>query len=120
MSICKDCLHYEICDEYVSPHESFPEVEGGCRCFRDKTEPKGLILKVGNVTGYFPKEFIVEAIETHISIVRCKECKRWTPSKRYGTDHNDVKRYYGECVVTHRSEREDHYCSYGGRREDGT
>ena len=34
MSICKDCIHYEICDEYVSPNESFPEVEGGCKCFK--------------------------------------------------------------------------------------
>ena len=30
---CKDCIHYEICDEYVSPDESFPETDG-CRCFR--------------------------------------------------------------------------------------
>ena len=36
MSICKDCIHYEICDPYVSPNESFPEVEGGCTAFRDK------------------------------------------------------------------------------------
>ena len=37
MSICKDCIHYEICDEYVSPCESFPEVEGGCMCFKKQT-----------------------------------------------------------------------------------
>lgn len=33
MSICKDCIHYEICDKYVSPNESFPEVDG-CKCFK--------------------------------------------------------------------------------------
>ena len=48
MSICKDCIHYEICDPYVSPHESFPEVEGGCRCFKDKSRytelPEGAII----------------------------------------------------------------------------
>lgn len=92
MSICKDCIHYEICDEYVAPNESFPEVEGGCRCFKDKAD-------------------VVE-------VVRCKDCRRWTPSKRYGRDLDDVKRYYGDCAVTHRSEREDHYCSYGKRREE--
>ena len=38
MSICKDCIHYEICDEYVSPCESFPEVEGGCKCFKNAAD----------------------------------------------------------------------------------
>ena len=33
MSICKDCIHYCICDEYVSPCESFPETDG-CKCFK--------------------------------------------------------------------------------------
>ena len=28
----------------------------------------GLILTINGVTGYFPKEFIIEAIETHIKI----------------------------------------------------
>lgn len=34
--ICKDCIHYEICDKYVSPCESFPETDG-CKCFKDKS-----------------------------------------------------------------------------------
>ena len=38
MSICKDCIHYEICDPYVSPNESFPETEGGCKCFKTTTD----------------------------------------------------------------------------------
>lgn len=38
MSLCKDCIHYEICDHYVAPNESFPEVEGGCKCFKDKSD----------------------------------------------------------------------------------
>ena len=37
MSICKDCIHYEICDEYVSPCESFPETDG-CKCFKAKAD----------------------------------------------------------------------------------
>ncbi len=51
MSICKDCIHYEICDEYVSPCESFPEVEGGCKCFKNAAD-------------------VVE-------VVRCKDCKHY-------------------------------------------
>ena len=38
MSICKDCIHYEICDPYVSPNESVPETEGGCKCFKTTTD----------------------------------------------------------------------------------
>lgn len=38
MSVCKECIHYEICDPYVAPDESFPEVEGGCKCFKPTTE----------------------------------------------------------------------------------
>ena len=48
MSICKDCIHYEICDEYVSPCESFPETDG-CKCFKSTAD-------------------VVE-------VVRCRDCK---------------------------------------------
>ena len=38
MSICGKCIHYEICDEYVSPCETFPEIENGCRCYKLKDD----------------------------------------------------------------------------------
>lgn len=47
MRICKDCIHYGICSEYVSPCESFPETDG-CPCFKNKAD-------------------VVE-------VVRCKDC----------------------------------------------
>lgn len=47
MSICKDCIHYEICDKYVAPNESFPEVDG-CRCFKDKSNFVEFPCKVGD------------------------------------------------------------------------
>lgn len=34
---CGNCIHYNICDPYVSPKESFPEVKGGCQAFKDKS-----------------------------------------------------------------------------------
>lgn len=119
MSICKDCIHYDICDPYVAPNESFPEVEGSCRCFKDKTEKNGLILKVNGVTGYFPKEFIVEAIETHMSVVRCKDCEFNVANMEI--DENDGTDYSGEDIVcsyfmTDGMEEND-YCSRGKRRE---
>lgn len=50
MSVCKDCIHYEICDKYVSPNESFPEVDG-CKCFKASADA--------------------------VKVVRCKDCKWW-------------------------------------------
>ena len=38
MSICGKCIHYEICDEYVSPCETFPEIENGCPCYKSKDD----------------------------------------------------------------------------------
>ena len=39
MAQCKDCIHYEICDEYVSPCESFPKTDG-CKCFKTAEDVK--------------------------------------------------------------------------------
>lgn len=47
MSICGKCIHYEICDEYVSPCETFPETDG-CPCYKSK--------------------------EDVVEVVRCSEC----------------------------------------------
>ena len=44
---CKDCIHYEICDPYVSSNESFPEVNG-CKCFKDKSRYIETPCKVGD------------------------------------------------------------------------
>lgn len=37
MSTCKDCLHYDVCDRFTAPNETYPEV-GGCRCFKPKAD----------------------------------------------------------------------------------
>lgn len=66
---CGNCIHYEICDPYVSPNESFPEVKGGCKCFKDKSLFVELPCKVGdkvycaNFITKEIKEFKVEYIE---------------------------------------------------------
>ena len=38
---------------------------GGCS-YAEKTEEKGLVLTIDGVTGYFPEEFIVEAIKAYM------------------------------------------------------
>ena len=90
MSICKDCIHYEICDEYVSPNESFPEVDG-CKCFKSSAE-------------------VVE-------VVRCKDCVSSRPLNR--NDRFEA-RYSAGCVYCMRTDEGvayDDYCSCGKRRE---
>lgn len=44
---CGRCIHYPVCEAFVSPGESFPEVEGGCGCFKDKDdyEPSGTAIE---------------------------------------------------------------------------
>lgn len=36
MKKCGNCMHYEVCEKYVEPNESFPEFKGGCPAFTDK------------------------------------------------------------------------------------
>lgn len=35
---CGDCEDFHICEEYVDPNETFPEVKGGCPAFIAKKE----------------------------------------------------------------------------------
>lgn len=36
MHKCGDCFHFEYCKKYVTKDETFPEVKGGCGCFKRK------------------------------------------------------------------------------------
>lgn len=88
MSICKDCIHYEICSPYVAPDESFPEVDG-CKCFKAKSDM--------------------------VEVVRCKGCKHLeiiNDGKVYAkcrmTDF-EFQPFGTDTRV--------HYCGYGERSE---
>lgn len=37
MLSCNECLHYDVCDRFTAPNETYPEV-GGCRCFKNKAD----------------------------------------------------------------------------------
>lgn len=89
---CGNCIHYEVCSPYVSPNESFPEADGGCKCFK-------------------PAESLTE-------VVRCKDCFFWQKGGHdYLTDQT-----WGEChqALGHSgryAETEaDDFCSYGERK----
>lgn len=88
MSTCKDCLHYEVCDRFTAPNETYPEV-GGCRCFKDKADY--VEVKHG-------KWIYVETDENDMAIVKCSECN----TKRYGT-----QKYCGKCGAKMDGERKE-------------
>ena len=54
---CKDCIHYEVCEPYTSPNESFPEKKGGCPLFKDKARFIELPCAVGD-TVYVPWHWV--------------------------------------------------------------
>ena len=50
-----------------------------------------------------------------VSIVRCKNCRRWTPDGGVGIGLDGTKWQYGECSLTKMSVKENDFCSYGER-----
>ena len=58
MSKCGDCLYFGMCSHYIDAEETFPEIEGGCRVFKNK--------------------------DAFVEVVRCKDCKR---AENHGADH---------------------------------
>lgn len=48
-----------------------------------------------------------------VEVVRCKDCRRWTPADDYGLDLNGNKLQYGECSLMQHTFREDNYCCFG-------
>ena len=63
MAICKDCLHFEICSPYTAPNESYPEVEGGCRCYKDKAKSIDFPCKLGDTVYWADKSI---PLKSHI------------------------------------------------------
>ena len=78
MSTCKECIHYEVCDRFTAPNETYPEV-GGCKVFKPKADY--VEVKHG--------EWIhCETDENDMEVFKCSVCN----TKRYGTQN-----YCGVC-----------------------
>ena len=52
-----------------------------------------------------------------VSVVRCRECKHWTPSGSKGGNSFSEMEYIGGCEFTKYCRRESDFCSYGERKE---
>ena len=85
MSTCKDCLHYEVCDRFTAPNETYPEV-GGCRCFKNKAD-------------YAP-------------VVRCKDCAYFYVEKQdedfpyFCLHHSGLMRTSPNCFCSYGERKE--------------
>lgn len=53
-----------------------------------------------------------------VAVVRCKDCRRWTPDGGYGLDADGNKKLYGKCSITGMSHRENSFCNYGSRHDE--
>ena len=99
---CKDCLHYEACkgtyysakcnEDILYDFEGEMYASSGCEDFKDKDlinrlqvenerlkkeidnfdEGKGFIFTIDGAEGYFPVEFVKEAIKTYLNIKTAK------------------------------------------------
>ena len=86
MATCKECIHFEVCEPYTAPDESYPEV-GGCYGFKNKDE--------------------------FVQVVRCKDCKHYKPQNQ-GAHRNCTTPYCMRMVAVKVSPSA--FCSYGERR----
>ena len=73
---CGNCIHYPICDPYVSPKESFPEIEGGCQAYKDKSLFVELTVKLGQVC-YALHPYKNEVEECRVSSLTQKADGSW-------------------------------------------
>ena len=53
-----------------------------------------------------------------VEVVRCKDCRRWTPDGGYGLDLDGTKRLYGECSLVKIAVKENHFCYFGSRSKN--
>lgn len=93
---CKDCIHYEVCDRYTAPNESYPEVDG-CKCFKPKSRFIELLCAVGD-TVYMPWEFdgakgvailtvmhiIFDTLHAYIKTDLISDCDEYLAAYNYG------------------------------------
>lgn len=104
--------------------EVYPEFMRDYQCMREEldgaydeleelrkqlTNKKGLILTIDGTTGYFPREFLIEAIRTHLSVIRCKDCQWWTKQP------DSVN---GKCALLRHYPMGDWQCAIGKRRDE--
>ena len=72
--MCGDCIYYPICEQWVEESETFPEIEGGCKCFKNKVD--------------------------FVEVVRCRDCKYYEIGKSYTPYCNNAMNLFEEMKPT--------------------
>ena len=75
---------------------------------------EGLNAKLPDVEGL--SDYLIS--EDVVAVVRCKNCKRWTPDGGHGLDLDGNKQLYGKCVLTNMAIKENNFCSFGAERSE--
>lgn len=103
MTVCKDCVHFEACVEFLySDYDFVANIE---QSKKKHGNDKACVL--------------FKATTDFVKVVRCKDCKFNVANMEI--DENDGTDYSGKDIVcsyfmTDGMEEND-YCSYGERRE---
>ena len=53
-----------------------------------------------------------------VPVVRCKTCIKWEADGSYEFDDDGTKRLWGVCSNSLHHCKDNHYCSYGERKEE--
>lgn len=87
MSICKDCLHYEVCHFNFKGCELTEEEKKDCGFFKPKAD--------------------------YVEVVRCKDCAYREEIEGFGYKGIKAK----VCVNWFKPVRDNFFCAYGIRKE---
>ena len=99
MATCKDCIHFEVCKDYLiecAVHGESERMNVPCDKFKNKAD--------------------------FVEVVRCKDCKRFM---EYADGVQSVEGANGDCFIRMMyslekqfySVKYDDFCSYGERKE---
>lgn len=87
---------------------------------KDKFNKEVFLTKADQIAKEVLEGTELKALSTAdmVEVVRCKDCRRWTPDGGYGLDLDGTKRLYGECSITKMSCKENHFCCFGHKKDE--
>ncbi len=94
--ICDTCIHKPVCMTF-NKTRTLEEAEN-MKCDYFETTKKSTVDAV--------------------PVVRCKDCKKWQKDGAYEYDIDGTKRMWGSCSNSLHHCKDNHFCSYGRRKEE--
>ena len=97
---CKDCIHYDVCEPYVTPKESFPEKKGGCPCFKDKSRYIELPCAVGDIYYTIEKYCNTDPYATEKEKVSGSDCEYWCNGEHCSFKEYRIEEHKWASIIT--------------------